>query len=93
MIGICDFCGKEKELADGCSFHDPYCTDCIQMDIDFDQNLLKGKYYCTDPTAFCPLQITWSHSKRAESDKADSGKLNAYREKNKQAEKKQTENT
>ena len=62
MIGICDFCGKEKELADGCSFHGPYCTDCIQMDIDLDQNLLKemrsiGKKEMVERGQFGPCEF------------------------------------
>ena len=41
MIGICEFCGQEKEISDGCSFHGSYCADCIQMAIDLDRQILK----------------------------------------------------
>lgn len=41
MIGICDFCGKEKVLAFGNGFHGCYCADCIRLNIQENKGLLK----------------------------------------------------
>lgn len=37
MIGICEFCGNEKEVGDSTPFHGFYCMDCMKMNIEYDK--------------------------------------------------------
>lgn len=42
MVGICEFCGKEKELGDATPFHGFYCRGCLEMNIEYDKEVLKN---------------------------------------------------
>ena len=44
MIGICEFCGKEKEIGESTPFHGFYCIDCMRMNIQYDkESIIKMK--------------------------------------------------
>lgn len=40
-IGMCEFCGKEKELGDSTPFHGFYCMECMKMNIEYDRESIK----------------------------------------------------
>ena len=42
MVGICKFCGEEKELGDATPFHGFYCSGCLKMNIEYDKEVLKN---------------------------------------------------
>lgn len=41
MGEICGYCGKEVEETESTPFHEPYCADCIAMNIEFDRDALR----------------------------------------------------
>ena len=41
MIGICEFCGQEKDLGEATPFHGFYCSDCLKLNIENDREVLK----------------------------------------------------
>ena len=41
MIGICEFCAKEKELGKSTPFHGFYCMDCLRMNIEYDRESIR----------------------------------------------------
>lgn len=40
MIGKCGFCGEEKELGNSTPFHEPYCLDCMRMNLQFERGAI-----------------------------------------------------
>ncbi len=41
MMGICEFCGNEKELGESTPFHGFYCMDCMRMNIEHDKESMS----------------------------------------------------
>lgn len=41
MLGICEFCGKEKEVGESTPFHGTYCKECMQVNMDYDCKIIE----------------------------------------------------